>query len=275
MKGKNGTYSEKDHTFAVCAYKESEYLEVLIQSLINQNKKSRIIITTSTPNQHIKNIASKYELPLYIRKGRSNIAKDWNFAYQKACTKLITLCHQDDIYKKKYTETMISNINKNRNVLIAFSDYSERKNEKEMAEGLLIKIKKIMLYPLIYFRGYPNRIMRRIILSFGNPICCPSVTYNKEKLPKKIFNSIFKSNIDWDAWERLSTCKGNFLYIPQKLVEHRIHTDSTTSALIENQVRTKEDFHMFCRFWPRALAKILNYFYRTSEKFNRVGEIDE
>ena len=50
----------KKHTFVVCAYKESQYLEECIQSVLNQNVKSKVIISTGTPNSYIKEIAEKY-----------------------------------------------------------------------------------------------------------------------------------------------------------------------------------------------------------------------
>ena len=36
------------HTFAVCAYKESEYLEECVKSLLEQTVKTNIIMATST-----------------------------------------------------------------------------------------------------------------------------------------------------------------------------------------------------------------------------------
>ena len=47
----------KNHTFVICAYKESPYLEECIQSLMNQRIKSNVIITTSTPNVYIERLA--------------------------------------------------------------------------------------------------------------------------------------------------------------------------------------------------------------------------
>ena len=44
----------KDHTFVICAYKESKYLEELIKSLKAQTVKSNVIMSTSTPNEYIK-----------------------------------------------------------------------------------------------------------------------------------------------------------------------------------------------------------------------------
>ena len=44
-----------DHTFAICAYKESPYLEECIKSLKNQTIKSNILIATSTPKELLIN----------------------------------------------------------------------------------------------------------------------------------------------------------------------------------------------------------------------------
>lgn len=52
-------YQNTDHTFAVCAYKESPYLESCIKSLVNQKVKSNIIVCTSTPCEFIENMTKK------------------------------------------------------------------------------------------------------------------------------------------------------------------------------------------------------------------------
>ena len=58
-----------EHTFAVCAYKESPYLEECIESLKGQSVRSNILIATSTPNEYIKNIAEKNNIPYFINEG--------------------------------------------------------------------------------------------------------------------------------------------------------------------------------------------------------------
>ena len=42
-----------EHTFAICAYKESVYLETCIRSLKEQTIESNIIMVTSTPNEYL------------------------------------------------------------------------------------------------------------------------------------------------------------------------------------------------------------------------------
>ena len=46
----------KKHIFAICAYKESPYLEECIVSLKNQTVKTDILLATSTPNEYIENL---------------------------------------------------------------------------------------------------------------------------------------------------------------------------------------------------------------------------
>ena len=50
------------HTFVICAYKESSYLEECIVSLEKQTVKSNILMVTSTPNAFISGMAEKCHL---------------------------------------------------------------------------------------------------------------------------------------------------------------------------------------------------------------------
>ena len=62
-----------DHTFAICAYKESPYLEECILSLKNQTVKSNIIMATSTPNEWIQGLAEKYEIQVKVGLPKTGI----------------------------------------------------------------------------------------------------------------------------------------------------------------------------------------------------------
>lgn len=64
-------YSKKDHTFVVCAYGESIYLEECIKSVMNQTVKSQVIMTTSTVNSYIRFLAEKYGIRLIVNKKRN------------------------------------------------------------------------------------------------------------------------------------------------------------------------------------------------------------
>ena len=50
--------------FAICAYKNSPYLEACIRSVLGQNYPTKAIICTSTPSRFIEGLAKKYNLAI-------------------------------------------------------------------------------------------------------------------------------------------------------------------------------------------------------------------
>lgn len=260
----------KKHTFAICAYKESAYLEECIKSLKSQTMPSEIIMVTSTPNEWIIKNSDKYQIPLRINPGPGGIVQDWNFAYRMAETDLVTITHQDDIYLSGYTEEILRMVGMHRKPLIAFTDYGEIREGKTVVNNSLLKIKRAMLFPL-RFRGLQNsRFVRRRILSLGSPICCPAVTFVKENLPEQVFKPGFRSDEDWEAWEMLSKIKGAFAYSSKIGMYHRIHEESETTLILGDKARTEEDLVMFRKFWPVPIAKVLAKLYSNSEKSNKL-----
>jgi len=259
-----------DHTYAVCAYKDSQYLEACIRSLMKQTIKSKIIIITSTPSEFIEMIANKFNISLYINYGQGGIVQDWNFAYSKADTAYITIAHQDDIYFKTYTEEMLKYIRATKKCLIYFTNYAEIRENNTVANNNLLRIKRIMLFPLRFSALWGSRFVRRRILSVGCPICCPSVTFVKNNLPQTVFKVGFQSDEDWEAWEAISKRKGSFIYNKNILMGHRIHDESETSAILKDKMRIKEDYIMFCKFWPKWFAKCLIKIYSKSEQSNEL-----
>lgn len=263
-------YDRKDHTFVVCAYQKSKYLEECIFSLLNQTVKTNVIIATSTPNEYITGIAEKYQLPVFVNSGEKGIAGDWNFAISCANTPLVTLAHQDDIYDKDYVRMMLAALRYCEHPLIGFCDYNEIRNGKTITQSQLLKVKRLMLLPLRLRCLWSSRMIRRRILALGNAICCPSVTFVLDNLKRPIFINNMKSNIDWQAWEEISRQKGEFAYVPVAVMKHRIHEESTTSELLEVNGRCKEDLYMFCKFWPKFIAKVINGIYHSNEKSNKI-----
>lgn len=258
------------HTFAVCAYKESPYLEECIRSLLDQSVKSRIIVVTSTPNDFIKSVAEKYHLPCFVNEGEGGITQDWNFGYACADSKYITIAHQDDVYSRDYLKTALQLLENSRKPLIFFSDYFEVRDGKQVAENRLLKVKRIMLLPFRVpaFRG--SCWVRRRVLSLGSPICCPSVTFAADNLPRVVFRNGFRACEDWEAWEMISKLQGDFLYSTKLLMGHRIHEGSETSAIIGDNKRSDEEYKMYCKFWPKWIAKILVKVYASGQKSNQL-----
>ena len=262
---------QKKHTFVVCAYKESPYLEECIISLKKQSCKSSIIMITSTPNKYISELAEKYNIKLIINTGEGGIVQDWNFGYKQCNTPYITIAHQDDVYFTKYAERAVEHMEKSKKPLIYFSDYCEIRNGKRVSNNTLLKVKRLLLLPLRIKFLQRCRFIRRRSLSLGSAICCPAVTFAAENLPETVFTVHFRSCEDWEAWERISKMKGEFVYEPKILMGHRIHEGSETSIIIGDNARSKEDYEMFCKFWPKWIAKILIKFYSKSQESNKIN----
>lgn len=267
------------HTFVICAYKESPYLERCIESLCGQTVKTNVIIVTSTPNTYIKDVAERYDLPYFVNEGEGGITQDWNFGYQCAREKYgsdyITIAHQDDVYEKGYLKNVMKSLERARHPLIVFGDYYEIRDGKRVTSNKLLNIKRLMLFPLRSRLLQKSRWVRRRILSLGSPICCPSVTFAVNNLPKVIFANHYRACEDWEAWEKLSRLKGEFIYIPKLVMGHRIHEDSETTAAIGDNKRTDEELEMFCKFWPGWFARILLRQYSKGQQSNQLDEIVE
>lgn len=264
----------KNHTFVICAYKESKYLEACIESLKKQTMQSNIIIVTSTPNKYISDMADKYNLPYFVNEGEGGITQDWNFGYkcarEKYQSKYITIAHQDDVYTKDYLELVLRYIAKATHPLIVFGNYFEIRNEKKIKKNRILTVKRIMLLPLKCSLNWKSRWVRRRILSMGSPICCPSVTFVVKNLPEVIFENHYRACEDWEAWEKISKIKGEFIYIPKMIMGHRIHNESETTAAIVDNKRTEEEFEMFCKFWPKSIAKMILRHYSKGQQYNQL-----
>lgn len=258
----------ENHTFIVCAYKESPYLEECIKSVVNQNVKSNIIVSTSTPNEYIENLAKKYNLPIFINNGESGIGQDWNFGISNTTTDYVTVAHQDDIYNPDYLEEIVKYLDKGNDFVIAFSDYREIKNGVQIELTKNLKIKKMLLFPLRIFKK--SRFIKRRVLSLGSSICCPSVTVNTRITGKRPYKTDLKCDLDWDTWFEMTKYNESFLYINKELMQHRIHENSETSNLIENNIRLEEDLLMLNKFWPEPIAKFIMKFYKKAIETNEM-----
>ncbi|MEE8884996.1 MAG: glycosyltransferase [Eubacteriales bacterium] len=253
-----------DHTFAICAYKESEFLENCIQSLKKQTLKTNIIMSTSTPNDHITSLAEKYDIPLYIRDGKSNLKDDWNFAYNHAETKWVTIAHQDDQYAPTYAESIAKRVENVPDAIAAVTDYIPIKHGEIGKRDKNSKIRHFLRTPLknMYLCG--THFWKRAVLSLGNSICCPSVTYNKEALGESFFTSDLQYNIDWDTFLKIADTKGKFVYVDQPLTFYRVYDGATSKEFIENHKREKDDIAMFKKFWPDWVVRIIMTFYKSA-----------
>ena len=261
-------FNRNDHSFVICAYKVNPHLEMTIQSLLNQTVKSKVFVSTSTPNDHIKGLCEKYGLDLFVNPSPKNEGKDWNWAYDHAPTPLVTIAHQDDVYEPDFLEKTLKYIGNKHDFIIAFTDYYEIRNDKKVYTNKILKVKRIILRKLARVGNSSIVRDKRRALRFGSAICCPSVTYVMPNLETPLFSSEMKCDLDWEAWERFSRLEGSFVYSPEILMHHRIHKESETTSLIQDNTRSSEDLAMLEKFWPKKVAKVIHRLYSVSMNSN-------
>lgn len=261
-------YKETNHTFVVCAYGESPFLEDCLLSLSIQTNFSNAVIATSTPNGMIDELAKKFDILVCVNYGESGIAGDWNFALSCAKTPLVTIAHQDDVYSDHYVEWMLESLNRASRPLLYFTNYGEIRDSAYIDNSTMNSVKRALLKPLELKRLQGSMLVKRGVISLGNSICCPSVTYCVDALPQPIFSSGMRSNLDWETWERLSRLEGEFVYDKRIGMYHRVHEGSETSACIVDDTRTKEDLMMLKKFWPDPIANLINKAYTKAQRYN-------
>lgn len=260
------------HSFVISAYGISPYIENCIQSLLAQTLKSKIILATSTPSVYLIELATKYNLELLVNPQNTGIGNDWNFALGATNTQYVTIAHQDDIYASLYTEKVLKKMcsSQNNDVLIAFTNYWDLINNKIRENSLNTLIKNILLSPFLFSGTIRSVFLKKLLLIFGNPVSCPSVTFNKQNISGFHFSTEYSCALDWFAWFELSKRKGSFIYIKEKLVKHRLHLESETSNQISNGKRFKEEYAFFKMVWGKYPAKLLAKFYSRGYKDNEV-----
>ena len=254
---------DTNHTFAVCAYKESPYLEECIKSLVMQSVKTNICIYTSTPNEYIERIARKYKLPVCSNEETGKgIQADWNFAYNSADTGYVTVAHQDDVYDKDYVKEFLNYTRSFDDWSIFFTDYTPVKGGDYSRRDINSKIRRFLRWPVKNVKKADKIWRKKLSLCMGNTIVCPLVTYNKERLGETIFTSEYDFNLDWDTFYKLACQRGRFVYADKVLGHYRVHDGATSKEFIDSHNREIEDRSMFEKFWPRWIARIIMVFYK-------------
>ena len=245
------------HVFAIPAYGDSPYLERCIRSLRAQTVPSPIILCTSTPSPYINAIAAKYEVPVFVRHGESNIKEDWNFAYAMAEAEFVTIAHQDDMYHKEYVEYLLKADSRYPDMTVYTTDYVIVKGGRLLKGDKVLWVKRLLRLPL-RLRGLSGkRWIKRLPLMLGNSICCPATTYHKKLLGEPLVLSDFSFALDWDMLTQLAERKGRFICTERPLLFYRVHDGAETKKSMEDNRRAGEERAMFLKFWPRPVADLL------------------
>lgn len=253
-----------EHAFVVLAYGDSPYLAGCLASLKAQTRPGRIMVATSTPSAHIEGEARVAGAELRVNPERKGIGADWNFALRASSAPYVTLAHQDDVYDPEFAAVTRDLFERYPEGVLCFTGYQEIDDDGRPKTSKISRVKHLIEAATLGRRIHAQGWRLRLFLSFGNPLPCSSVTFDRVRLADFSFDETYASNLDWEAWWRLHRQGRAFLHAPQRLVGRR-HNDLTeTSRLIRDGRRQAEDAAMFARIWPRPLDRAIASVYAAS-----------
>ena len=252
------------HSFVVLAYGDSPYLAGCLQSLAAQTEASAVVVATSTPSPHIAAAAAAARAPVLVNPERRGIAADWNFALAQAPGRYVTLAHQDDVYAPAFAARTLALFRRHPEGALCFTGQEEIDAAGAVRSSRVSRVKHLIEDVTLGRRETVRGLRLRLFLSFGNPLPCSSVTFDRGRLPDFRFTADYASNLDWEAWWRLQAAGCLFLRAPERLVGRRRDELTETSRLIRDGRRAAEDARMFRRIWPRPVADALAALYAGS-----------
>ncbi len=255
---------DESHGFVLVAYGDSPFLPGCLRSLSSQTRTTSVAISTSTPSPYIAETASAFGVPVLINPEKRGIAADWNFALTATSARRVTLAHQDDVYLSRFAEVSLALLADHPQAALCFTGYDEITDGGAARQSKISVVKHALERMSLGAETVVSPKRFRAFLSFGNPLPCSSVTFDRAKLGDFKFSSDYRSNLDWDAWLRLAEQGRTFVRTPERLVGRRHNALTATSGLIRDGVRRREDLSMFRRLWPRPLADAIAWAYQAS-----------
>ena len=138
------------------------------------------------------------------------------------------------------------------------------KNGRIKQFGKVEIVKKILRLPLRVNALNNISLVKRLAITFGNPIIAPSCAYDKRLCPKDLFISELKFALDWECLLTLSKLEGRIVLSERPGICYRIHDEATTKKSIMDNSRQMEESIMFDILLPKPVADIYKKIYQNS-----------
>ena len=256
------------HTFVILAHNESDDLEECIKSVLNQSVKSNVVVATSTPNDYIIDLASKYALGVLVNEDESNKGNDYNFAINSCNTKLVTIAHQDDLYDRNYTKEILNCYKKNKDATIIFTNNYEIKDDKKIKNSKELFYKRFFLFPLKYSFFQNKKYFKIRALRRNKYICTSSITFNKKNINHDLFPTNLKYDNDWQGLLDLANIDSKFVYLKEKLVGYRKDNKDFNIDKEKDDMNIRKSLYPKWYFDKFIMKKNTNKCFNSSDKDN-------
>ncbi|RPD87780.1 glycosyltransferase family A protein [Luteimonas sp. 100069] len=254
-----------DHSFVIPAYGCSPHLVECLESLKSQTAQgSEIVLCTSTPSDDLSRLAERFSVSLRVHGPNGGIGRDWNAALDCASRGWVTIAHQDDVYLPDFVKLTMAAVERTPKASLVMTGYSEMLEGRVRERSKMLRIKSVLLeLGFLGRHAVAAQSSKTRLLRFGCPVACPSVTLGPP-LSKLRFREDLRVDLDWEAWIRAALLPGAFCYVRERLMLHRIHGASETTAGVRDGARAREDAEMFGTLWPAPVARLLARAYALS-----------
>ncbi len=240
-------------SICIPAYKRAQYLQRLLDSIVNQEFGDfEVIVTDDSPDQEVAALCESYKERFSLRYHRNEKAlgtpENWNAAIRMANGEWIKLMHDDDWFRgtdslQKFKDAT----ERHPQVDFFFSAYENHyleRNEQQVVKTSLSKLKQLEKEPATLFSS--------------NVIGPPSVVMHRRD-GVTLYDPRVKWVVDIEFYIR--ALKGrSFHYIDEPLVNVGIGSEQVTvDCFRQRQVEIPEAFYLFGKTSMKPLRNILVY----------------
>lgn len=239
-------------SICIPAYKRTQYLQRLLQSIAEQTFTNfEVIVSDDSNDDSVKELVAQFEGQFSLKYWQNQTSlgtpANWNAAIQKANGEWIKLMHDDDWFSTPFA-------------LQQFADATKQGNQFIVANYNHIDDNNRVLYkpPLTFFKK--KRLLREpMILLTENIIGQPSVCMVHRSVKAK-YDERMKWRVDIDYYMQLLNSENNFTYIPNVLISLGISsTQVTHSCLNVPSVELPEGWLLIEKYGSESLKNILVY----------------
>jgi glycosyltransferase involved in cell wall biosynthesis len=244
-------------SICIPAYKQTEYLAKLLDSIVLQKYKNyEIIITDDSPDDSVENVVKKYdfgECLKYIRNVKQlGSPENWNESIRLSSGEYIKIMHHDEWFNYEDSlTTFVETLDNNPGADFVFS----------AARGVNVQTKTTWLH-----RPTPGQLRQLkadpLLLYFGNFIGSPSnVMYRK--CGNELFDKKLIWLVDFEFYIRLLQTNTRFVFINSDLVSsvHNAVHQISAQCVNDGKIQVSEHRYVYNKIKNRIpIYKRLKYF---------------
>lgn len=224
-------------SICIPTYNGAQYLRECLDAVLSQSFSNfQVIIVDDQSSDNTWEILNQYatqdnRIHLFKNEHNLGLVGNWNRCIELAKCEWIKFVFQDDIIRNDCLELMLETVNVDSPFVLCRRNFLfDSKIDDKTKKGLM----SIPLFDEIFPRAdliSPNQICHSVLADFRNFFGEPTSTLIHRSIFERfgLFNPAMVQICDLEYWIRVSINTG-VKYIPDPLVQFRVHTSSTSST---------------------------------------------